>query len=230
MKTSALISAAALTLSVAVQPAHAGPKTANDIQRATTFTAATIIGGIAGGPIGMIVGAIGGAYLGEQSKKGIANGEELASAETTIKELKERNQQQASVVEQLKDQQAKKLEFKVMFPTGEDELSIEDVARIESLAIYLKENTALKVRLDGHADPRGTDEYNNVLSEERARAVAKAFKERGIGEDRLDVHSHGSSFSMTLEANRDNYAFERRVDIEVYSAASETPQEVASHN
>src|SRR5690606_14699506 len=80
------------------------------------------------------------------------------------KNLEEKNQK----LEQMKKAVTNKLEFQVLFATGEDSLSSQDSKRIKSLATYLMNNPELKVRLDGHADPRGTDEYNNVLSEERA--------------------------------------------------------------
>lgn len=216
-KITTLASTLIFTTALASQTAHASPKTAVDIQRATTFTASAIIGGIAGGPIGFMLGAIGGAYLGEQSKKAVATNDELSLAENEISQLESQLGQHKTKVAKMEKKIAKKLEFQVMFPTGKDAITVQDQERISSLSSYLKENNQLRVRLDGHADPRGTDEYNNVLSAERAKSIAAALENTGIAAERIEVYSHGSSFSTNVEANRDDYAFERRVNIEVFS-------------
>ena len=213
MRTLNFVSALALTTTLSV-PASAGNKTVNDIQRVSTFSATTIAGALAGGPVGMIIGALGGAYLSDQSKKDF---EEKAALTQEVTQLEKSLDDKNMAIVSLENRVAKKLEFQVMFPTGEDALSSQDNRRIGSLAKYLKQNPQLKVRLDGHADPRGTDEYNNVLAAERAKSVATALKELGIEENRIAVYSHGSSFAITTHANRDRYAFERRVQIEVFA-------------
>lgn len=109
------------------------------------------------------------------------------------------------------------LEFQIMFPEGEDELSGQDIPRINFLADYLQNKPTLVVRIDGHADTNGTDEYNNVLSRERASTIKKSLVKRGIDETRIETFFHGASFAMTPEAN---HIYERRVDIEVYETIS----------
>jgi len=220
MKLTPMISTLGLATILASQATVADPKKANDVQRVTTFTAAAVAGGIAGGPIGLVIGAIGGALLDNQSKKAIATKDELIMAEQEVALLESTIDAQEEQVNDLESRIAQRLEFQVMFPTGDDQLSFQDIKRIESLAKYLDENQQLTIRLDGHADPRGTDEYNNVLSSERAKTVAQALIERGVEASRIHIHSHGSDFATTIEANRDNYAFERRVNIEVYAEQS----------
>ncbi len=215
MKLITYIGVTSLALALAM-PSQAESKRANELERASTFSFATIAGAVAGGPIGMLAGALSGAYIAEKSRKNFEEREQLTmevnSLESTVidKEIK---------VAQLENSLANKLEFQVMFPTGDDKLSFQDEQRLASLAKYLKKNPKLKVRLDGHADPRGTDEYNNVLSKERAESVASALKEKGIEESRISLHSHGASLAST-EKNRDKYALDRRVHIEVYDEES----------
>lgn len=224
MKTMTFISALALTSALTVPAAQAASKTVKDVERAATFSTAAVVGGIAGGPVGLVLGALGGAYLAEKSKTADI---QMEAANHNIKQLEQKIDRQQHEVASLESRVAKKLEFQVMFPTGGDEISFQDSQRISSLVGYLKENPELHVRLDGHADPRGTDEYNNVLSAERAKAVATALTDEGIAEDRIEVHSHGSQFAISAMPNLDQHAFQRRVKIEVYN---KDPEQFAAAN
>ncbi len=106
------------------------------------------------------------------------------------------------------------LEFQVLFAEGEDELCSRDIPRINFLSDYLKNKPLLVVRLDGHADGRGTDEYNNVLAYERSKSIEDALLKRGIDKSRIKLFSHGSRFALLSDCKG---TFERRVDIMVYS-------------
>lgn len=199
-----------------------------DLKGAAYFTGSAAVGALVGGPLGMVIGAVAGGLYDEQTnKKDLAN-KKLTRAEDDIAMLENQINEQTVAIVELENKVAKKLEFKVMFPTGVDTLSMEDEQRIESLSDYLKENTHLQVRLDGHADPRGTDEYNNVLSAERAKTVAAALEESGIEKTRINVFFHGSSKAVVEDNKQDSYAFARRVNIEVF--AKDAQQNMASTN
>lgn len=214
MNTLPYIAAIVLTTGAAL-PAAAESRTANEIQRASTFSASVIAGAVAGGPLGMIAGALGGAYIAEKSRSNFEAREALAMEVTSLEQRFSETQLSYRELENRMANQS--LEFQVMFPTGVDTLSEQDKRRIDALAAHLNSNAQLKVRLDGYADPRGTDEYNNVLSAERAKSVAEALKEKGVNEERITLNSHGANLASAVEANRDHYAFERRVHIEVFS-------------
>jgi OOP family OmpA-OmpF porin len=59
------------------------------------------------------------------------------------------------------------------------------------LAIFLSANPQTKIIVEGHTDSRGSDEYNEVLSERRARAVATELMSRGISTDQLQTLGRG---------------------------------------
>ena len=221
--TSLLLAAALVSQSV-----HADAKRAQDIQAVTTFSAVAILGGIAAGPIGLIAGVIGGVYLTEKAKNAVATKDELLESQMAVTLLETKIEIKEEKLTKLEYHTAKKLEFQVMFPTGIDTLSSQDSNRLESLSSYLHKNPTLKVRLDGHTDPRGTDEYNNVLSEERAASVATALFEHGITKKRIEIYSHGSSNTRSSQGNYDEYALERRVNIKVYTP-SKTKAVASSH-
>ena len=64
----------------------------------------------------------------------------------------------------------------------------------------------------GHADPRGTDEYNQKLGKSRAVSVEEFLVARGVADDKVVTGSHGEA-----EATDDpsEFAFDRRVDIQL---------------
>lgn len=214
MKTITTLSAIALSTALTTA-AHASPtqgERANDARHISTFFATTIAGAVAGGPIGMFIGALSGGLMIEKNQKTFE--ERNALFEQVEQQAQDLSTKDLAIV-RLENRVAQKLEFQVMFPTGEDVLSFNDAQRIHSLANYLSNNPELNVRLDGHADPRGTDEYNNVLSSERAKSVADLLVKQGIAKERIKIHAHGSRLAVTTNRDYDQYAMERRVHIEV---------------
>jgi len=183
-------------------------------QRATIFSASAIAGGVVGGPIGLFVGAIGGALIAGKGREDIAPQKDLDAAHQEIAALSSHLQQKNQAIVKLESRRLQTLEFQVIFTTGEDLLSKRDTRRIKSLANYLQENKELKVRLDGYADPRGTDEYNSGLSHERAKTVSSALVELGIEKNRVEIFFHGASDNDS----QDSYAVQRRVNIEIYNS------------
>ena len=101
------------------------------------------------------------------------------------------------------------LQGDVLFRTGSAEITPEIAHQIQVLAQAVAKSPALKVRVDGYADPRGTVETNLKLSEARANAVRDLFLAAGISDEVLEVNAYGKSQSVA--ADNDGYALERRV-------------------
>jgi outer membrane protein OmpA-like peptidoglycan-associated protein len=195
------------------------------LKEGTTFGVASIIGGLLGGPIGFMVGGISGTFLAQELKKAddyaIASEQlhntqqELVGVETEITALKEQlylAQQQGAYLQNIA---LTGLKFQILFHTGNDNLNESTIKRIDELANFLQKNPELTIRLHGYADPRGTDEYNNVLSEHRAINVQQALENRGIDSSRIERRAYGADQSTAAKGNLDAYALERRVTIEV---------------
>ncbi len=96
-----------------------------------------------------------------------------------------------------------------------DSSEIDDEARaiIEAHAAYLAAHPALKVRLEGNTDERGTREYNLALGERRAKAVARLMGVLGVSPDRITTVSYGEEKPVALEHNETAWRQNRRVDI-----------------
>jgi len=64
-------------------------------------------------------------------------------------------------------------------------------SKIETVAAYLKGNSSHAIKVEGHCDERGTEEYNRALGERRALAVREQMARAGIAPERIDTISYG---------------------------------------
>ena len=101
------------------------------------------------------------------------------------------------------------LQGDVLFRTGSADITPEMTHGIQMLAEAVAKSPALKVRVDGYADPRGTVESNLKLSEARANAVRDLFLAAGVTDTALEINAYGSTTSVAQDS--DGYAMERRV-------------------
>jgi outer membrane protein OmpA-like peptidoglycan-associated protein len=215
MKTPFIFSTLILATAISTNSYAARTDNQQAAVEGTTFAGLTIAGTVAAGPVGFILGALGGAFLADQSRQ--ANNAELAlhQASQEHEQLRQALDEKTGEVEQMEELAAERMTFQVLFASGTDTLNDVDMQRIKILADHLKANPKLVVSLDGHADPRGTDEYNNVLSQERAKAVKQALEDLGIPAERISHQGHGNRFSNAIKGDEDAYQQERRVDITI---------------
>ncbi|MBR9909131.1 MAG: OmpA family protein [Gammaproteobacteria bacterium] len=201
-----------------VSSAAPGDKKLTPWKQGLTFTSVTVAGAVLGGPLGLVAGAFGGAYLGEQIERA-EEVEEMGGAlvqansqvESLTRELVDGRQKSA----QLREIALDILSSQVRFERGSDLLSERDLARVEGLARVLIAYPGMRVQLDGYADPRGTDEYNNVLAHYRAEAVRQALLDAGVSSANIELYSHGADQSRAPQGDLQAYAAERRVEIKV---------------
>lgn len=66
-----------------------------------------------------------------------------------------------------------------------------DKSKVAAVADYLKANTLDGLEIDGHADERGTEEYNRALGERRALALREELGRLGVDVTRIDTTSFG---------------------------------------
>ena len=71
----------------------------------------------------------------------------------------------------------------------------------------------MAVVLEGHADERGTREYNLALGEQRGGVVAELFQGLGVDSSAIRVISYGEERSVALGHDEDAWAMNRRVEI-----------------
>lgn len=103
----------------------------------------------------------------------------------------------------------------VNFETNSDRLrpGAEDV--LEDAAETLKRNPQLEVEVAGHTDSQGAAEYNQGLSERRARTVMDYLIGRGVDEDMLSYRGYGESQPIADNATAAGRAENRRVELRI---------------
>ena len=79
----------------------------------------------------------------------------------------------------------------VYFNYDQSELAASERAKVEALGKYLLENAGKGIIIEGHADERGSDEYNRALGERRALSVQKYLAIMGVAENRMQTISYG---------------------------------------
>jgi len=102
---------------------------------------------------------------------------------------------------------------RVYFAFDSSAVDDENRAIVEAHASYLAANKGVKVVLEGHADERGTREYNLALGERRAQAVERMVKLLGVSADRIKVVSYGEEKPVAMDHNEAAWALNRRVEI-----------------
>jgi peptidoglycan-associated lipoprotein len=78
---------------------------------------------------------------------------------------------------------------------------------------YLSANPGTRVRLEGHADERGSREYNIGLGEKRAQAVRQALLLQGASADQITTVSYGEERPAVIGSDEEAYSLNRRVEI-----------------
>lgn len=88
---------------------------------------------------------------------------------------------------------------------------------VEIHARYLSQNPSARVTLEGHADERGSREYNLALGERRGKSVASLLTAQGASANQVDVVSYGEERPAALCGNNSCWSQNRRVEI-VYTS------------
>ena len=90
------------------------------------------------------------------------------------------------------------------------EVRSQDVPVLEANARWLKANAGALVLIEGHADERGTNEYNLALGERRAKAARDQLVSRGIPATRITLISYGEERPLCAERTEACWARNRR--------------------
>lgn len=196
------------------------------------------VGAIAGGPVGFILGAAIGAKIGDeyhQKEAQIAtltNGlqysqERVATLQGNVTALqaslatrtRDLEHMQASAAPDMQELLRAGIAIDLLFRTGEDVLTDDTRLRLRELADSLSAMPEIRLQLDGFADERGDESYNQALSERRARHVRDLLVGQGVAEGRITVAAHGES--AAVDASADSYALERKVSVTLFAADSQ---------
>jgi peptidoglycan-associated lipoprotein len=101
----------------------------------------------------------------------------------------------------------------IYFAYDSSELDSESQAIAEAHATFLRDNSSMQVVLEGHADERGTREYNLALGERRAQSVADVFMALGVSAANIENVSYGEENPVAEGHDDSAWRLNRRVEI-----------------
>ena len=99
---------------------------------------------------------------------------------------------------------------RVFFATNESVLTTASRDTLRKQATWLRENSGINVVLEGHADERGTREYNLALGERRANAAKDYLMTYGVSANRISVISYGKERPVDSGSNPLSWSKNRR--------------------
>ncbi len=108
----------------------------------------------------------------------------------------------------------------VHFDLDQSDIRTEDRALLDRKASLLTANSGLRLRISGHADERGADEYNLALGNRRAASVKTYLGNKGIAASRLEVVSYGEERPVATGHDEDSWFQNRRAEFEVTAGGS----------
>lgn len=133
------------------------------------------------------------------------SGSELNGVQTGgIGSMLSPEEQQRQQLEQLRK------EHIIYFDFDRSEVQTEYAAVLEAHGTYLVEHPSVRVLIEGHADERGTPEYNIALGERRAKAVAKYLQGMGVQPSQMSVVSYGEEKPLDFTRTDEGFAKNRR--------------------
>lgn len=94
-------------------------------------------------------------------------------------------------------------------------LSDEAIVELDKVTAWLRENPAIHVEIEGHTDNKGSQAYNQRLSEERAKSVHDYFVSHGVSASRLSYRGYGLTDPVADNATAEGRQQNRRVELKI---------------
>jgi outer membrane protein OmpA-like peptidoglycan-associated protein len=100
-----------------------------------------------------------------------------------------------------------------LFDFDKSAIRSNETKQVSDIAAYMKQNPSVQVGIDGHTDPRGTDAFNQGLSERRVNAIREALVTAGVTESRIKAGAFGESQPKCNESTEACWQADRRVEV-----------------
>lgn len=200
-------------------------------EKAGVFSSTIIVGTIAGGPIGLVLGIAAGDWINNTWDKSIES-EQLTAENQQVTEyllaselqnnqllhdvlILDQQLQQISETEELNQQLIlDALQLDLLFAVNQSAIDTTNQARVTQLSDYLIDNPTINIVLSGHADPSGQEELNMNLAQQRAVAVQDQLIALGVNENNIQVQSFGAEYASSALGDLIQYPRDRKVTIE----------------
>lgn len=153
----------------------------------------TALGAIIGAAVGGVTGTVIGKKMDKQAEQ--------------IK-----NEVPGATVERVGEGIVVKFADNVLFGFDRSDLSATAQGNLDKLATVLKNNPDTDIEIQGHTDARGTDAYNQTLSEKRANSCAAYLKNKGVASSRITAKGYGKTAPVATNDTEEGRAQNRRVN------------------
>jgi peptidoglycan-associated lipoprotein len=107
------------------------------------------------------------------------------------------------------------LKAMIHFDYDASEVRADDIANLDRKAAILAANPGVRLRISGHADERGSDEYNLALGMRRAASAKRYLDSKGIEGARIEVISYGEERPLAAGSDEASWANNRRDEFDV---------------
>lgn len=101
----------------------------------------------------------------------------------------------------------------IYFELDSAKLSSESIEILETHGNFIAGNGEVSVRLEGHADERGSREYNIALGDRRAQSVRRVLLFQGASTDQVDTVSYGEEQPVMTGHTEESWGLNRRVEL-----------------
>ncbi len=103
--------------------------------------------------------------------------------------------------------------LRIHFDTDKADIRPESRPKVDKFAAFLMQNKGSLVRIEGHTDWRGSDNYNMILSKKRANSILKALVEDGVSPSRLTAVGKGEKEPVASNKTENGMAQNRRIEV-----------------
>jgi len=145
-----------------------------------------------------------------------------ASAEGYLNTADSVNVENSEVTPVIKDLYMKKIEVgltvrlkNIYFDFDKTTLKSESFVELDKVVDFLKRNPSVEIEIAGHTDSKGSDDYNENLSQGRSQSVVDYLMSQGIESYRLSAHGYGESKPIDSNDTEEGRANNRRVEFTV---------------
>jgi peptidoglycan-associated lipoprotein len=145
----------------------------------------------------------------------------IAAAEAAARAARERAEAEAAAARERAVAAARAtLEEMVFFDYDMSEIRSDAAAVLRAKVGILRASPQVQIRIEGHADERGSTEYNLALGNRRAEAVRQFLVGFGLAENRFAIVSYGEERPMAQGSNESSWARNRRAQFQITAGAN----------
>ena len=112
------------------------------------------------------------------------------------------------------------LQDMINFAFDRSDIRMEDEGNLDRKAAIMTANAAVRLRISGHADERGSDEYNLALANRRAESAKRYLVNKGVDASRINIVSFGEERPLDPASNEDAWTKNRRDEFELTAGSS----------